>query len=102
MTNPAPQEAASQPSTGQPAAAPGPTTPTPSTANPVAPQSPFEDEQAVLRDATAIRDELSQAQSNPTAVRPLSARHISRLMYSLQYQPGAVDRHTAPYSIFTD
>jgi hypothetical protein len=76
--------------------------PTANTATPVAPSSPFSNEREVLFDTQAIRDELSQAQSSPTAARKLSARHFSRLIYSLQYEPGAVERHTAPYSISTE
>ncbi len=76
--------------------------PTPSTTNPVAPYSPFADEREVLHDRTAIRDELSQAQASPSAARKLGGRHISRLIYSLEYAPGAVERHTAPYGSFTD
>ena len=73
-----------------------------STATPVASGSPFSDEHEVLYDTQAIRDELSQAQSSPTAARKLSARHFARLIYSLQYEPGAVERHTAPYTPFTE
>ncbi len=75
---------------------------TPSTANPVAPRSPFADEEKVLRDQTMMRDELSQAQGSPTAARTLGARHYARLIYSLDYEPGAVERHTAPYSTSTE
>src|SRR5581483_2320020 len=75
----------------------GPTTSTPAPLNPV-----FPDERRLLQNAQAIRDELSQAQLSSTSVRRLSARHFGRLMYSPEYQPGAVERHTAPYSIFTD
>jgi hypothetical protein len=71
---------------------------TPTNVSPAAPSTPFEYEQDVLHDRVAIRDELSQAQGNPSAARRLSARHVARLIYSLQYQPGAVERHTAPYS----
>lgn len=78
-------------------AALGPTTSTPAPVNPN-----FPDERQVLRDAQAIRDELSQAQLSPTAVRALSARHFARLIYSLEYQPGIVERRTAPYSIYTE
>jgi hypothetical protein len=74
----------------------------PDTSNPVAPNSPFTDESKVLRDQTMIRDELSQAQASPEAARKLGGRHFSRLIYSLQYEPGAVERHIAPYSIFTE
>jgi hypothetical protein len=75
---------------------------TPSTANPDVPNSPFADERDVLYDPAAIRDELSQAQASPSAARTLSGRHFARLIYSLQYEPGAVERHTAPYIISTD
>ncbi|HEX6816964.1 MAG TPA: hypothetical protein VF120_01210 [Ktedonobacterales bacterium] len=78
-------------------AALGPTTNTPGAVNPN-----FPNERRVLHDSQAVRDELSQAQSSPTAVRGLSARHVARLVYSLEYQPGIVERRTAPYSIFTD
>ena len=78
-------------------AALGPTTNTPTPVNPN-----FPDEQQVLQDAQAMRDELSQAQLNPTSVRRLSARHFARLIYSLEYQPGIVERRTAPYSIYTE
>jgi hypothetical protein len=74
----------------------------PSTANSIAPNSPFADERDVLYDPAAIRDELSQAQASPSAARKLSGRHFARLIYSLQYEPGAVERHTAPYSISAD
>lgn len=75
---------------------------TPSATNSVAPYSPFTDESKVLSDRAMVRDELSQAQGAPQAARKLSGRHFARLIYSLQYEPGAVERHTAPYSIFTD
>ena len=78
-------------------AALGPTTTTPAPVNPN-----FPDEREVLENAQAIRDELSHAQSSPTAVRRLSARHFARLIYSLEYQPGIVERRTAPYSIYTE
>ncbi len=87
---------------GTPEANPAASDATPSTTNPVAPYSPFADERDVLHDRTMIRDELSQAQASPTAARKLSGRHFARLIYSLQYEPGAVERHTAPYSIFTE
>jgi hypothetical protein len=73
-----------------------------STATPVASGSPFSDEREVLYDPQAIRDELSQAQSSPTAARKLSARHFARLIYSLQYEPGVVERHIAPYTPFNE
>jgi hypothetical protein len=76
--------------------------PTANTESLVTPSSPFANEREVLYDAQAIRDELSQAQSSPTAARKLSARHFSRLIYSLQFEPGAVERHTAPYSTSTE
>jgi hypothetical protein len=71
---------------------------TPKNSSPAAPKTPFEYEPEVLYDRVAVRDELSQAQGSPSAARRLSARHFVRLIYSLQYQPGAVERHTAPYS----
>jgi hypothetical protein len=69
----------------------------PQTPDSTTPESPFEDEREVVFDRVAIRDELSQAQSSPTAARRISARHFTRLIYSLQYEPGVVERHTAPY-----
>lgn len=71
-------------------------------ASPLTPSSPFTNEREVIYDSQAIRDELSQAQSSPTAARKLSARHFARLIYSLQYEPGTVERHTAPYSTSTE
>jgi hypothetical protein len=89
------------PSDTQPAS-PAESSAAPSPATPAAPDSPFTHEREVLYDRAAIRDELSQAQSSPTAARRLSARHFSRLIYSIQYGPGIVERRTAPYSPFTE
>jgi len=61
------------------------------------PDAPLTDYEKMRYDRVAIRDELGEAQASATAARRLSAQHLSRLMYSLEYGPDAVERHTAPY-----
>jgi len=58
---------------------------------------PLSDDETLVYDPVAIRDELNESQSAPDAVRRVSARHLSRLIYSLEYGPDAVEEHIAPY-----
>jgi len=69
-------------------------------AAPGQPESPpLTDDEKMRYDRVVIRDELSEAQHSPTAARTLGAKHIGRLIYSLEYSPGVVEEHTAPYNI---
>jgi hypothetical protein len=57
------------------------------------------DDEKMRYDRVVIRDEMSESQQSPTAARTLSAKHFGRLIYSLDYSPGVVEQHTAPYNI---
>ncbi len=69
-------------------------------AAPGQPESPpMTDEEKMRYDRVVIRDELSEAQHSPTAARTLGAKHIGRLIYSLDDSADRVERHVAPYTI---
>jgi hypothetical protein len=55
------------------------------------------DDEKLRYDRVVVRDEMSQAQSAPTAARSLGGRHLGRLIYSLDDSSDVVERHIAPY-----
>ncbi len=59
---------------------------------------PLTDDEKMRYDHVVIRDELSEAQRSPTAARTLGAKHLGRLIYSLDDAADVVERHVAPYS----
>ena len=59
---------------------------------------PLTDDEKLRYDRVVIRDELSEAQRSPTAARTLGAKHLGRLIYSLDDSADVVERHIAPYT----